>query len=818
LNLQAHKIFIYIFLLTGLFNNFLFANDIDTSKVKNGNNFLESEIEKFAEDSINIDISNKKVHLHGNAKIKYKNTTITAAYIIIDWTENTIFATSIKDSLDKDIGLPILTENKSSFKAKEITYNFKSKKSYVKQISTKEGDGYILGKIVKKMEDDVLYFKKGDYTTCDADKPHYSIRSNKIKVIPGEKIITGPAYLTFFNIPTPLIFPFGYFPNNTKQSSGLIIPSYGESQELGFFLKNGGYYLPINEKADLTLKGDVYSKGSWNIKSNLNYKKRYKYSGSLNLSFANMMNSEKGFPDYNLKRDFFIRWKHSQDSKTNPNLQVSANVNAGSSTFHRNNLSNTNDYLSNTFQSNISLRKKWANTPFNLSSNLRHSQNTQSKIINLSVPEISLNMNRIFPFKKQVSKNRWYEKIGLRYTISAKNDISIADSLLFTNQSLSKFRNGIKHTIPINTSLKVFNYLTLSPSINFTERWYFSQIKKNWDGNSVVVDTIRNFTRAHEYNISSSLNTKIYGLVQFEKGKIKAIRHVLTPNLSFSYKPDFSKEKYNYYEEVQINNDGDKVLYSIMENGIYGSPSKGESGNINLNVNNVFEMKIKSKKDTSQSEKKIKILESLNISTSYNLLKDSLNLSNINLNARTRILKVLDINFSSTYDPYITNNEKNNNINILEINKNKRIARLKNLNTAIGLNINDKSFNTKNSDDNRSFIEIPWDLRFNYNLIYNKGYNSAKFADTTQSLNFSGNIKITNKWKLGFRSGYDFDSKDLTYTSIDIYRDLHCWELMFNYIPFGFQRSYTLTIQVKAPSLRDLKYERKRDWFSPDYN
>ena len=265
---------------------------------------------------------------------------------------------------------------------------------------------------MKKMEDDVLYFKKGDYTTCDADKPHYSIRSNKIKVIPGEKIITGPAYLTFFNIPTPLIFPFGYFPNNTKQSSGLIIPSYGESQELGFFLKNGGYYLPINEKADLTLKGDVYSKGSWNIKSNLNYKKRYKYSGSLNLSFANMMNSEKGFPDYNLKRDFFIRWKHSQDAKTNPNLQVSANVNAGSSTFHRNNLSNTNDYLSNTFQSNISLRKKWVNTPFNLSSNLRHSQNTQSKIINLSVPEISLNMNRIFPFKKQVSKNRWYEKLG----------------------------------------------------------------------------------------------------------------------------------------------------------------------------------------------------------------------------------------------------------------------------------------------------------------------------------------------------------------------------------------------------------------------
>jgi len=817
LNLQAHKLFIYIFLLTGLFNN-LYSNAIDSSQVENDNIFLDSEIEKYAEDSIDIDIDGRKVHLYGNSKITYKNTTITAAYILINWVENTIFATSMKDSTNKDIGYPILTENKSSFKAKEITYNFKSKKCYVKQISTKEGDGYILGKIVKKMEDDILYFKKGDYTTCDAEKPHYSIRSNKIKVIPGEKIITGPAYLTFFNIPTPLIFPFGYFPNNTNQSSGIIIPSYGESQELGFFLKNGGYYLPINKKADLTFKGDVYSKGSWNVKSILNYKKRYKYNGSLNLSFANMTNSEKGFPNYNLKRDFFIRWKHNQDAKTNPNLQISANVNAGTSTFHRNNLSNTNDYLSNTFQSNISLRKKWTNSPFSLSSNIRHNQNTQSKIINLSLPEISLNMNRIFPFKNEISKDRWYEKVGLRYSMNAKNDISILDSLLFTKNALSKFRNGIKHTIPINTSLKVFNYLTLNPSLNFTERWYFSQINKNWDGNDIITDTIRTFTRAHEYKLSSSLSTKIYGLVQFKKGKIKAIRHVLTPNISFSYKPDFSKEKFNYYKQVQINNDGDKILYSIMENGIYGSPSRGETGNISLNINNVFEMKVNSKNDTSQSEKKIKILESLNVSTSYNLLKDSLNLSNINLNARTRILKVLDINFSSTYDPYISNKSKNNNLNVLEINKNNRLARLKTLNTSIGLNINDKSFNTKNNDESRSFIEIPWDLRLNYNLTYNKGYNSAEFADTIQSLNFSGNIKISDKWKLGFRSGYDFDSKDLTYTSIDIYRDLHCWELMFNYIPFGFQRSYTLTIQVKAPSLRDLKYERKRDWFSPDYN
>ena len=333
----------------------------------------------------------------------------------------------------KKIQIPFFKEGEESFNAEEIKYNLKSKKGIIKQIKAKEGEGFILGDKVKKTENDILYLKNGDFTTCDHDKPHFSIRSKKIKVIPGEKIITGPAYLRLFNFPTPLALPFGYFPNNQKKSTGLIFPSYGESANLGFFLKEGGYYFTLSDKADLSIKGDIYSKGSWGLKSLFRYKQRYKYSGNFDLSYGNIINSEKGFPDYSVKKDFFVRWNHKQDAKANPTLQFSANINAGSSTYHRNNTFNSNEYLSNTFQSSVNLSKRWEGKPFSLSANLRHNQNTQTKIINLSLPDISFNMNRIFPFKNlgKKGKESWFHKIGVSYSSNLRNDVSIADSLLF---------------------------------------------------------------------------------------------------------------------------------------------------------------------------------------------------------------------------------------------------------------------------------------------------------------------------------------------------------------------------------------------------
>ena len=817
------NLILLLFLLTGYMNNLSayysnLSQANDSSNTTNNFNF-NSEINKYASDSINIDLKNNNIYLYGNASITYENAKIQADQIIINWETNIIEARCGKDSLENLIGCPIFTENNETFNAKLIKYNLKTKKSFIKNISTKEGEGYILGKTVKKTNKDVFFLRKGDYTTCNLDKPHYSIRSNKIKVIPGEKIITGPAYLTFFNIPTPLILPFGYFPSSNKQSSGVLIPSYGESENLGFFLKNGGYYFTISEKLDLQLRGDVYSKGSWSLKSLFRYKNRYKYSGNVNLNYSKMVNSINGFPDYSKKNDFFIRWSHKQDPKLNPLVNFSANVNAGSSTFHRNNSINSDDYLSNTFQSSISITKRWNNLPFNLSTNLNHSQNTQTNIVNLSLPDISFSVNRIFPFKN-ANKN-WIKNIGLSYNMQTKNSISILDTLLFKKQSLSKFRNGMKHNIPISTSIKLFNYFTLNPRINFTERWYLNQIEKKWNGTDIVTDTIKKLTRGYEYSFSTNLNTKIYGLIQFPKSKITAIRHVMSPNISFNYKPDFSSSKYDYYKNVQSNINGDVISYSIMENGIYGSPSKGRNGNIGFNLNNILEVKIKSSKDTLNNMKKIKILESLNISSSYNIFKDSLKFSNINLNARTRIFNIFDINFSSIYDPYITNKSKTNNLNQFEI-INNRLARLKSLNTSIGLSINDKSFTNDKREDNegekRDFYDIPWQFSSNYSLTYNKGLKSSEFSDTIQTLNFSGNLKITPKWKIGFRSGFDFKKKELSYTTVDIYRDLHCWEMLFNWIPLGFHRSYTITIRVKANILKDLKYEKRKDWFKPDYD
>ncbi|MBC8298554.1 MAG: LPS-assembly protein LptD [Pelagibacterales bacterium] len=833
MNLKTQTLFLFLFLLTGAFNKSI-ADTIppapDSSQIQN--NFFDDEIKQFAEDSLKLSIDGKKAFLYGNAKIEYQKTTITASYIEIDWDKNTIYASFTTDSAKNKIGIPVFTEENESFKAEEMTYNFKTKKCSVKKITTKEGEGYILGKTVKKVSDDVFYLHKGDYTTCDAEKPHFSIRANKIKIIPGKKIITGPAYLTFFRIPTPLIFPFGYFPNNDKKSSGLIIPSYGESANMGFFLKDGGYYLTLSEKMDLSLKSDIYTQGSWNLKSLLRYNNRYKYSGNLNLSYGNMKNSYVGFPDYSEKKDFNIKWSHKQDQKANPSLTFSANVEAGSSTYHRNNSYDDNEYLKNTMSSNINLSKSWTDGFFNnLNLSLRHSQNTSNKNISLTLPDVSLNSKRVYPFKLigNSAKTQWYDKISIQYGMNTKNTISTTDSLLFTKNSLSKFRNGMTHNIPISSSIKVLKYFTLTPSFNLTERWYLNRIEKTWNSNdsTLTTDTISKFTRAHDYNLSTGLNTKIYGLVEFKKSKIAGIRHVMSPNISFTYNPDFSDEKYDYYKTVQINENGETQNYSIMENGIYGSPSNRESGTINFSLGNILDMKIRNNKDTVETFKKIKLIESLGISSSYNIFSDSLNFSNIRLNARTRLLNILDITFSSDYDPYVTNTDRTNRINQFELSTNKRLARLKSFTTSIGLSINDKSFSAdkdenkdekKEEDENRDFYAIPWDLSANYSLTYDKGHNIAAFADTTQSLTFSGNLKITKNWKIGFRSGYDFDQKELTYSSVDIYRDLHCWEMLFHWIPLGYHQSYTLTIRVKAAALRDLKYEKKKDWFTPEYD
>jgi hypothetical protein len=773
-------------------------------------NAIEEKVVSSAVDSIAYDLHSKKVFLYHEAKVLYGDVTLEAAYIELDADKNMVYATGQRDSSGQMYGYPVFTEGGKSFSSKEMRYNFKTKKGLIKEVVTQEGEGYIHGAKVKKQANDVIHTHRGQYTTCDAAEPHFSIHAKKIKTIPGEKIITGPAQLRIAGVPTPLVLPFGFFPSQQKQSSGLIIPIYGESANLGFFLRNGGYYFAINDYLDLALKADIYTKGSWGMKAISSYKKRYKYSGNLNLSYARMKSGHEDLGNLSDKRDFFIRWKHQQDPKARPNSRFSADVNAGSSSYHQNNSYSDRDYLSNTFQSNISYSKNWRKA--NFTSSLSHSQNTLNRSVRLSLPEASFQLNRLYPFKSlnNSGQSKWYDKIGLSYNVNARNEISTIDSLLFEEESLHNFKNGLKHHIPVSTSIKALKHFTLSPRFNYTERWYFDRIEKYWDGQEIQKDTLEGFSRLYDYSFSTSLNTKLYGMFVFKKGKVKAIRHLLSPSLSFNYKPDFSDERFGFYQSVQSDSLGNTQLYSIAEEGIYGSPSKGNSGNVRLQIGNSLEMKVASMQDSLETVKKIKLIESFNLSTAYNIFADSLNLSVINLNARTRLFNTFDINFSANFDPYVIN-ASGNRIHQLYLAESGRLARFTKAQSSINFHLN-QSGKKENQQPWMDYIDfdIPWNLSVRYSATYSRPI-AEKSID--HSLNFSGDLKLTDKWKIGFNSGYDFEAKDLSYTSLDIYRDLHCWEMRFKWIPFGNHQSYNFTIRVKASTLQDLKWEKKKDWY-----
>ena len=786
-----------------------FSTDSITS-----DNALEEQVLSCAEDSIDYDLINKKVYLYNNARVTYGEIVLTAAYIELDSDDNTVYATFLNDSLGEAYGLPVFQENGKSFTAKSITYNFKSKKGIIKEVITKEGEGYVIGEKVKKQGDDVFYTQNGRYTTCDAKVPHFSIRAKKIKTIPGEKIITGAANLEISSIPSPLFIPFGFFPNQNKQSSGIIFPIYGESANKGFFLRNGGYYFAINDYIDLSIRGDIFTKGSWKLGFGSNYKKRYKYNGNFSLSYASQKSGSKDLDNLIDIRDFFVNWKHAQDPKANPNSRFSANVNAGSSSYHQNNSFNSNDYLKNTYSSNISYSKSWKNS--NLSTNLRHSQNTLNNTVNLSLPELNYSTNRFQPFKllNQSTKSKWYDNISLSYSINAKNEINTIDSLLFTKESFNDFRNGLKHSLPVSASFKALKHITISPRFQYTERWYFNYINKSWDEEQLLLtDTLNGFKRAYNYNFSTSINTKIYGMIKMKNGPIRAIRHVATPSLSFNYTPDFSHNRFGFYQEVQSDSLGNIQSYSIFQNGIYGSPGKTKSGNISFNLNNILEAKLPSRKDTANTLKKVKIIESFGVSTAYNIFADSMNLSQIRLSCRSKLLKTLNISFRASYDPYSLNNN-GQRINKFYFSEQNKPGRLTSANASAGFSL--RSLVKKDEKSDFSYywdyidFDIPWNLNVNYTLLYTKPI----FEKTiTQSLDFNGNIKLTPKWKIGFRSGFDFIEKNLTHTSLDIYRDLHCWEMLFKWIPFGYHQSYNFTIRVKASTLQDLKWEKKKDWY-----
>ncbi|MBL7924035.1 MAG: LPS-assembly protein LptD [Bacteroidia bacterium] len=788
---------------------------------------FKSKVQYHAEDSIVYAIDSGMVYLYGRAWMNYEDIRLEADYIDISFYTKTLSAHGLPDSLGRLAGKPVFIQGKDEFTAEHIRYNFNSKKGKITEINTRDGDSFIHGATVKKQPDNTTFIKNGYYTTCDDPHPHYYLKAAKIKVIPNNKVVTSAADMYIMDVPTPIAIPFGFFPNRKGRSSGILFPQYGESQQLGFFLKNGGYYLGLNDHFDLALTGDIYSKGSWRANAFSNYAWKYRFSGNVSVNYSNTRVSRPEFPDYSLEEAFFIRWNHTQDAKSKPGISFTANVNAGSSTFYQYNLSTANNFLTNTFTSSVAWAKSWSGKPINLSVSLAHSQNTQTKDISLSLPSATFNLARRTPFKRKlaIGSQKWYEKIGVGLTSSFLNSINTKDSLLFREGSLEQFRYGMQHSIPLNTSFTVAKYFTLSPGITYTERWYLRTIRKNWNPESkqVVTDTVDAFKAARDFAFSANMNTRIYGMLQFRKGRIAAIRHVMTPTLGFSWRPDFSEGGYGYYKQVQADSTGLKQQYSVFEGTIFGGPGAGKSSLMNFSLDNNFEMKVRQKTDTAETMKKVKLLESLSLGTSYNFAADSLRLSPISLSGRATILDKVSLNLAGTFDPYVVTSE-GVRINTTELDQNGKLARFTSGNFSVNFNITKRKKEYKsekgNEDeltevnknaDNYLDFNVPFSLTVGYNFFY---LNNVVSPDqVTQTLNFNGDILLTPSWKVSYNSGYDFEQKDLSYTSLGIHRDLHCWEMSLNWVPFGFQQNFFFQINVKSSMLQDLKLTRKNDRF-----
>lgn len=802
---------------------------------------LDAEVTYKATDSIVVDIKSNLIYLYGLAEVYYEDIELKAAIIELNADSNTVYAYGRTDSLGNYVDKPVFKEGETSFESATMRYNFKTKKGKITDVITQEGEGYIHGESVKKLPDDVVFIKHGKYTTCSLDTPHFYISASKLKVIPDDKIVTGPACLYIEDVPTPLALPFGIFPNKKGKASGIVIPQYGESPALGFYLTEGGFYWTISDKMDLKVTGDIYSKGSWGGNINTNYAKRYKRTGNLNLDFSQIKNSYKEFPDYSVQKNFFVRWNHQQDAKARPNSRFSANVNAGTSTNFSNNFSTTsNDYLTNTFTSNISYSKTIPNSPFNFTINARHSQNTLNKSVSVTLPEAGFNMQRLYLYNKSKISGKGnvfqntLSKIGFSYSSNFKNEINTYDSLISINRLenlAGDFKNGVRHSIPVSANFKAFNHLTITPSANYNEVWYFESLKSSYDTALDIVntDTLGGFARNGSYNASINLSTKIYGTALFKKGKIAGIRHVFTPNVGLSYVPENKGGIQTYYDPIQ-NKD---IEYNVLQNGLYGTLNQTEQGNITYGFINNLEMKIKTPNDTVNATKKIKLLENLALSGTYNMLADSLNFSNLSLSARTTLLNNLAFNFTSSIDPY--RYELDSNFNAVKVDKLYWTDELKlgNITTAnLGLSFSlqskqktkDKNVDTDNEDEQNQLkdlkqnpqgyvdFDLPWSVGVNYNIGYNKP-NPFTESTLNQTVNLSGDVSLTQKWKVGFTTGYDVVQKELTYTTIDIYRDLHCWEMHLQWIPFGQRKSYSFTVNVKASVLQDLKVSRKREYF-----
>lgn len=839
-------------------------------------NGIATTIKYYARDSIITKTLANTTYLYGASKIEYGDINLIAEQIIIDRNTNELSARGIQDSTGLWIGRPIFKDQSGIYETEEIRYNFVTQRARIKGVATSQPEGQLTGDVIKRNADQSTYISEGKYLPClDDPNANTYIKSKRLKVTAGKSIISGPFLLYIGGIPTPLGLPFGFFPKTDESNlSGVLFPKYGDEQRRGIFLRDGGWYQAWNDKIHTAFTGDIYSKGSWGLKMRNVYKNRYKYSGEIDISFNRNITPETDESPLDSK-DFWISWSHRPDARGR-NSTFSASLTAGSSTFNQNNLSTVNiqNNIRSEFRSNVQLSGVIPRSPFSYAISGRHNQNVQTGVVDISLPELSFTMNRLTPFKK--SKADIFKRFNIGWRFNTSNRITnvirpgtagfnianravtsdtIAVNFATIPELLKNATNGGRHNIDLSTSFSFLDNLTFTPSFNVEELWYLEELNYEFlpDENAVRIDTIPGFSRAMTYSANIGLSTQIYGDFPMRRSKrIEAIRHIATPTIGFSYRPDFGNEKFGFYQTVQTDTTGSGTFrqLSIYDGFRFGSPSLGESAALNFAVSNKLEMKVRN--DTATA-KKVAILDNLAFSGFYNFLADSFNLSNVNINARTSLFdNKLQINMAASLDPYtyLTNTSEGvtttNRVNRLAIRSGQGLGRLTSARLSLSTNLNSKAssnqranlleegsdinnliddpgeFGTLNAGGNsllpeyfydpNSYVDVtvPWNIRLSYDYSYTW---SPTNTTTRQSIRANGQLQLTPKWQITYNTGYDFDAKELVQTSVGLYRDLGCWEMRANWIPFGAFTSYTIDIQIKASALRDLKISRRRSQF-----
>lgn len=830
---------------------------------------LDSPVQFSSSDSMLI-IRRDSAFMYGNSEVTYGDIKLESANITMDLNGNTVYAVGVPDTAGEIQGRPVFNQGNDSYEAGTMRYNFRTQKGYITDVVTEQGEGYVTGHDAKRDSAGNIYLVNGRYTTCDHhDNPHFYFNLSKAKVRPGKNAVTGPAWMVLAGLPLPIAVPFGYFPFTESYASGIIVPTFGDDYQRGFYLRDGGYYFAINDNIDLALTGEIYTKGSWGITATSTYSRRYRYSGNFNLSYLKSIYGENGSPDYSKQTNFQILWSHSQDSKANPNLNFSASVNFTTSGYSRNDL---NSYYSpafteNTKSSTINLTYRFPNSKWSISSTFNVSQRTQDSTLAVSFPNFTLTLGQTNPFRRKRASGaeRWYERIRLSYTGQFQNSLTAKQDEFFKKSLIKDWRNGMQHRIPISATFSMFNYINVTPSFTFTDRMYTSKIKRQWDPNASaeVTDTTYGFYNVYDFQASVSLDTKIYGFwrpVGFLARKVKMIRHVMTPTISLSGSPDFGSSFFGYYGEYEYPDANGRLQrrrYSRFPNALFGVPSDGKSGVLSYQLANNLEMKVAS--DDSVGERKISLIENFTIGQSYNFAADSLNFSNINTSLMLRLTKGFNLNLQATWDVYtyaLNDAGQPVRVNKLRLTHGKGLGRLSSTGTSFSYTFNNDTFRrkgkNKDTGNNREqppsgaqherdledeaeegsgndseydldadgYVRwrVPWNVTVNYSIGYSYGkFNYSKMEydpRITQNLSLSGSIRPTPNWNFSFTASYNFDTHRLAYMNCNISRDLHCFAMRASFVPVGPYKSYTFSIAVKSALLSDLKYDKR----SSSYN